>query len=206
MECLCDEDPKGRSRSLSTPSQTRQAHVNFWLISHQQSRMLQAMMGALGTVALYGSSFVLALYVVPQVLLATLCKTQDLKKKYNATWALVTGGSSGRCRTKSPPSSPSLCPIPATPPPTSFPQNTPATGILLSSHPKLHLTFPLPPPPLYPTPAACLPIYFLPSPPLPLLSRPCASGTTKLPLTTRQFNPPPPPTLSRRQTHTRCCT
>mmetsp|Transcript_19768 Transcript_19768/g.35309 ORF Transcript_19768/g.35309 Transcript_19768/m.35309 type:complete len:313 (-) Transcript_19768:225-1163(-) len=57
--------------------------------------MIASLVSLLGKLSLYGSCFVLSLYFVPQILLATLCRTQDLKKKYGATWALVTGGSSG---------------------------------------------------------------------------------------------------------------
>ena len=57
--------------------------------------MLDALVDVLSRVALYVLAFCLSLYVVPQVILAFFCRTQNLKKKYNATWALVTGGSSG---------------------------------------------------------------------------------------------------------------
>lgn len=63
--------------------------------SSQAAEMFDAVVGLLGRVALYGCCFFLGLYVVPQVLLANFCRSQDLKKKYGATWALVTGGSSG---------------------------------------------------------------------------------------------------------------
>lgn len=44
-----------------------------------------------------GSVFVVssALYLLPIVYLSLFARSQDLKKKYNASWALVTGGSSG---------------------------------------------------------------------------------------------------------------
>ena len=65
--------------------------------------MLEALIGVLGRVALYGSAFCLSLYLLPQVLLANFCRTQNLKKKYDATWALVTGGSSGTAHATSTP-------------------------------------------------------------------------------------------------------
>lgn len=65
------------------------------LLSPSDAAMLGLVMPLLGKLALYVSAFVLSLYLLPQLLLATLCRSQDLKKKYGATWALVTGGSSG---------------------------------------------------------------------------------------------------------------
>ena len=38
----------------------------------------------------------IGLYVVGQILTSFVYKPQDLKKKYSAQWALVTGGSSGK--------------------------------------------------------------------------------------------------------------
>lgn len=37
----------------------------------------------------------LVLYLLPLVYLSLFACNQDLRKKYNASWALVTGGSSG---------------------------------------------------------------------------------------------------------------
>jgi len=55
-----------------------------------RSRMLDGSLALLGAAALFGW----LTYALPQLLLK-LRSPQDLKKKYNATWALVTGGSSG---------------------------------------------------------------------------------------------------------------
>lgn len=62
-----------------------------------------------------------ALYLLPIIYLSLFGRSQNLKKKYNATWALVTGGSSGigkavvkklasQVRVSTSPSSPPLCP------------------------------------------------------------------------------------------------
>lgn len=37
------------------------------------------------------------LYFLMQLMCGTYYKTQNLKKRYNAQWALVTGSSSGQC-------------------------------------------------------------------------------------------------------------
>lgn len=36
-------------------------------------------------------------YAVYQSVLDVCCKSQDLRKRYNAKWGLVTGASSGKC-------------------------------------------------------------------------------------------------------------
>jgi len=46
--------------------------------------------------------FILLSYAVPH-LLVSLLPTQDLKKKYGASWALVTGASSGALLASPPP-------------------------------------------------------------------------------------------------------
>lgn len=47
------------------------------------------------SVLLWVIGLVFLTYLVPHVALAWMCRPQDLKQKYNAKWALVTGASSG---------------------------------------------------------------------------------------------------------------
>ena len=53
-------------------------------------------MSFLGTLAGYVLCFIFLSYLIPHFIVALLLKPRDLKKAYNAKWALVTGASSGR--------------------------------------------------------------------------------------------------------------
>lgn len=48
-----------------------------------------------GTVCTWIVAFYFLGYFIPHVFVALFYKTKNLKKSYNATWGLVTGGSSG---------------------------------------------------------------------------------------------------------------
>lgn len=54
--------------------------------------LLATPLGWLGTLFLFAS---LGLYVLFQTLCGVWFRTQNLKKRYNAEWGLVTGSSSG---------------------------------------------------------------------------------------------------------------
>ncbi len=51
----------------------------------------------LGSVGIAVLVLSFGLYAVFQLLCGTYFKTQNLKRRYNAQWALVTGSSSGAC-------------------------------------------------------------------------------------------------------------
>lgn len=52
----------------------------------------------IGTLAVWVLAFIFLGYFVPHLIVAWFYKTKNLKKAYNAEWALVTGASSGGCR------------------------------------------------------------------------------------------------------------
>ena len=52
----------------------------------------------IGTIALYLLLFIFLGYLIPHLIVAWFYKTKNLKKSYNAEWALVTGASSGEQR------------------------------------------------------------------------------------------------------------
>ncbi|KAI7845749.1 hypothetical protein COHA_000664 [Chlorella ohadii] len=49
----------------------------------------------LGTLAIWALAFIYLAYAIPHLIVAWFYKTKNLKKAYNAEWALVTGASSG---------------------------------------------------------------------------------------------------------------
>jgi len=49
----------------------------------------------IGTVCTWIVGFYFLGYLLPHIFVAWFFKTKNLKKSYNATWALVTGSSSG---------------------------------------------------------------------------------------------------------------
>ena len=49
----------------------------------------------LGTLAIWALAFIFLAYAIPHLVVAWFYKTKNLKKAYNADWALVTGASSG---------------------------------------------------------------------------------------------------------------
>lgn len=52
-------------------------------------------MALLAALAGWTLAIVFLSYLIPHTIVAWFYKTQNLKKKYNAQWALVTGASSG---------------------------------------------------------------------------------------------------------------
>lgn len=52
-------------------------------------------MSVLASIAGWLVAFIFLSYLIPHTFVAWFYKTQNLKKKYNAQWALVTGASSG---------------------------------------------------------------------------------------------------------------
>ena len=49
----------------------------------------------IGTTCTYLVAFFFLVYLIPHVFVSIFYKTKNLKKSYNASWGLVTGGSSG---------------------------------------------------------------------------------------------------------------
>lgn len=49
----------------------------------------------IGTTCTYLVAFFFLGYLIPHAFVAIFYKTKNLKKSYNASWGLVTGGSSG---------------------------------------------------------------------------------------------------------------
>jgi len=49
----------------------------------------------IGTICTYAILFIFLAYFIPHLVVAWFYKTKNLKKSYNAEWALVTGASSG---------------------------------------------------------------------------------------------------------------
>ena len=67
------------------------------------------MVAMLGTIATWALAFIFLAYAIPHLVVAWFYKTKNLKKAYNAEWALVTGASSGEAialREAPPPPSP----------------------------------------------------------------------------------------------------
>lgn len=54
--------------------------------------------GMLGAIACWAMALIFGAYALPHVIVAWFYRTKDLKKAYNAEWALVTGASSGEQR------------------------------------------------------------------------------------------------------------
>lgn len=52
-------------------------------------------MALLGTIAGWALALIFLGYAIPHLIVAWFYKTKNLKKAYNADWALVTGASSG---------------------------------------------------------------------------------------------------------------
>jgi len=55
-----------------------------------------------GTICAWIVGFYFLGYLIPHIFVTLFFKTKDLKKAYNAKWALVTGSSSGKALTPVP--------------------------------------------------------------------------------------------------------
>lgn len=78
----------------------------------------------LGTLAIWALAFIFLAYAIPHLVVAWFYKTKNLKKAYNAEWALVTGASSGEARSglerRARPAPPPPLPLPPTDCPASL--------------------------------------------------------------------------------------